>query len=83
MTLRKWNDMLKAESGEASTCAWTKDPDFELGDTYNSACGEKWSFIDGGPAENRVRYCHWCGRPVKAGNVPPVHTTTMPVTAKG
>lgn len=47
------------------TCTWSKDPDFEMGDTYDSACGEKWSFIDGGPTENRVSFCQGCGKPVK------------------
>lgn len=45
-------------------CTWSKDPDYDMGDTYHSACGEAWSFIDGGPAENRMRYCHGCGKPV-------------------
>ena len=45
-------------------CEWTKDPDFEMGDTYDSSCGEKWSFIDGGPQENRVRFCQGCGKSV-------------------
>lgn len=46
---------------KGTTCTWTKDPDFEMGDTYHSACGELWSFIDGGPNENHARYCHGCG----------------------
>lgn len=40
-------------------CTWTLDDD-ESG-TWASSCGELWSFIDGGPAENRVNYCHYCG----------------------
>ena len=46
------------------SCEWAQDPEFEMGDTYVSSCGEKWSFIDGGPQENRVRFCHGCGKPV-------------------
>lgn len=49
-------------------CTWTLDD--ELSETYASRCGELWSFIDGGPIENRVRYCHHCGRPVKLGEKP-------------
>ena len=52
-------------NAEPTGCTWTKDPDFEMGDTYDSSCGEKWSFIDGGPTENRVRFCQGCGKPVK------------------
>lgn len=46
-------------------CEWKQDPDYELGDTYHSSCGELWSFVDGGPKENRVSYCHNCGKSVK------------------
>lgn len=52
-------------NAEPTGCTWTKDPDFEMGDTYDSSCGEKWSFIDGGPTENRVSFCQGCGKPVK------------------
>ena len=50
------------EGGEL--CEWTldEDPDFTA---WNSACGEAWSFNDGGPAENRIRFCQGCGKPVK------------------
>ena len=50
---------------EAEPCAWTLDD--EESDTYASACGELWSFLEGGPVENRVRFCHGCGKPVKLG----------------
>ena len=43
-------------------CKWTLDDDES--NTWASGCGELWSFIDGGPAENRVKYCHGCGKPV-------------------
>jgi len=43
----------------ALECLWSLDDD-ESG-TWRSACGELWSFIDGGPTENRVVYCHHCG----------------------
>ncbi|MFS2103610.1 hypothetical protein [Ralstonia sp. Ralssp135] len=39
-------------------CAWTYDEhDFK----YDSACGEAWCFIDGGPQDNNVRFCQGCG----------------------
>jgi hypothetical protein len=43
-------------------CVWRLEND-ESG-TWGSACDELWSFIDGGPKENGVRYCHHCGRKV-------------------
>lgn len=40
-------------------CTWQLD-DLDMG-IWSSSCGELWSFIDGGPAANRVQYCHHCG----------------------
>ena len=31
---------------------------------WESACGEAWKFIDGGPQDNNVRFCQGCGKPV-------------------
>ena len=41
------------------TCAWGYD---EEDDAWISSCGEMWTFQDGGPEENRMRHCHWCGK---------------------
>ena len=46
---------------ERETCTWTEQDDKDMPSTYESSCGEIWSFIDGGVKENRVTYCHHCG----------------------
>jgi hypothetical protein len=53
-----------------AVCEWKRDSDFEMGDTYHSSCGELWSFVDGGPTDNRVRYCHHCGKKVRLAAAP-------------
>lgn len=50
--------------GVPDSCLWTPDADYET-DIHYSACGEAWSFIEGGPKENKVRFCQGCGKPVK------------------
>lgn len=71
-TLGQIADELRARCAElerdAAPCVWTLD-DEESG-TWSSSCGELWSFIDGGPKENRVTYCHHCGKPVELTSVP-------------
>lgn len=57
------------ESGEPATCKWTCDADM---DAWESACGEAWQFMDDGPAENNVRFCQGCGKPVEI--TPPAPT---------
>jgi Lar family restriction alleviation protein len=44
----------------AVTCTWTLAD--EESAMWQSSCGEAWTFIDGGPVENRVRFCHGCGK---------------------
>ena len=46
---------------ERETCTWTEQDDKDMPGTYESSCGEMWSFTDGGVKENRVTYCHHCG----------------------
>jgi len=46
---------------QRETCTWTEQDNKDMPGTYESSCGEMWSFIDGGVKENRVTYCHHCG----------------------
>lgn len=47
--------------GVSDACEWhLADEDFGV---WDSACGESWSFVDGGPKENGVRFCQGCGKP--------------------
>ena len=48
----------------AAPCTWTKSPDPHMPDTFNATCGVVWTFTDGGPAENDVRFCPGCGADV-------------------
>ena len=43
------------------TCAWTYHA---LYDAWDTCCGEVYCFIDGGPSENRMRFCPFCGKPI-------------------
>ena len=46
---------------QAGACEWKHDDDDGF---WESACGEAWQFNDGGPADNNVRFCQGCGKPV-------------------
>jgi len=45
------------------TCEWKASDDYDA-EYWESACGETWTFRDGGPVENHARYCHGCGKPI-------------------
>jgi tRNA(Met) C34 N-acetyltransferase TmcA len=43
------------------TCEWMRDDDSEWY-VWETQCGETWHFDDGGPNENRMKFCPGCGR---------------------
>lgn len=50
-------------------CEWT-EYDSEYPGTYKTACGDLFSFTEGGIAENGAKYCHYCGKPIKPTEKP-------------
>jgi hypothetical protein len=50
-------------------CAWTKSNDPNMPDTFDSNCGVVWTFTDGGPGENNVRFCPGCGGKLVEGQL--------------
>lgn len=54
-----------AESKRA-TCEWDLTDD-ENG-IWESSCGETWTFIDGGPIENNMKFCHCCAGLLKVAD---------------
>lgn len=51
------------EAEAKAVCEWQIDDSYE-GDTWDGDCGIKWTFMDGGPHENKVNYCFCCGKPI-------------------
>ena len=51
-------------------CHWSQEDDVHMPGTWDGACGAKWSFIDGGPVENEIRYCPNCGGRVTLAAAP-------------
>lgn len=45
----------------SDSCVWAED----IEGNWETACGEMFTFIDGGPEENRVKFCHYCGLPIE------------------
>lgn len=55
----------KHDYGVEAYCEWREEDQWgPMAGTYESACGQAWAFTDGGPAENNVRFCQGCGKPV-------------------
>lgn len=49
------------ESVRVEKCGWSQD---EWSESWSAGCGCEWVFPDGGPAENGMKFCPSCGKPV-------------------
>ena len=46
-----------------ATCEWSEeDPWGSMPDTWQTSCGNLFSFTDGGPTENEMKFCCYCGK---------------------
>lgn len=48
---------------KTSQCKWSHDGDT---DSWDTECGEKWQFNEGGPQDNKCHFCPYCGGTVEA-----------------
>ena len=54
-----WARQVWAKEGQA-VCAWVLDD--EDNNTWATTCGNMYVFMEGGPVENDMRYCPYCGK---------------------
>lgn len=45
-------------------CVWT-----DTGEMWKAPCGVAWSFVDGGPMENQMKFCPVCGMPIAVADL--------------
>ena len=46
-------------------CIWKQEDKFDDDRIYNTACGKTFFFGDGGPKENEMKFCCYCGKVIK------------------
>lgn len=46
-------------------CQWRQTNDPYMPDTWEADCGAMWTFTDGGPKDNHMRFCPQCGHPLQ------------------
>lgn len=54
-----------APSQEPQHCTWTEDGDEYDSEKWDTNYGEAFVFIDGTPLQNHLKFCCYCGKPVK------------------
>jgi len=59
-TAAAWLARTAAGTANSATCTWTDE-----GEAYSGECGIMWTFLDGGPVENKCVYCMGCGRRIR------------------
>lgn len=62
--LGKWLDAsLKERKQQQGHCAWKQHDDANMPDTWEADCGAMWTFTEGGPKANDMKFCPNCGKP--------------------
>jgi hypothetical protein len=49
----------------SQSCLWSRADDDT--DCWETSCDQAFSIIDGTPAENSMKFCTFCGKPVEEG----------------
>jgi hypothetical protein len=64
-TSRKPSDPMRQQQPKPEpreeTCLWTSDED----GIWTASCKQDWLFEEGSPRDNKMRFCHFCGRPLR------------------
>lgn len=55
--LALWLNQQAATAAQAAQCAWQEDED----GVYDTSCGNRFEFIEGGVADNNMTFCPYCG----------------------
>lgn len=55
-----WDQRQAQESRKA--CGWAPEDDLNMPGTWRSDCGVMWTFNEGGPVENDMKFCCGCGK---------------------
>lgn len=51
--------------GKPPVCEWKEYDGEEMPGTFKTSCGNMFSFVEGGIAENQTRYCQYCGKKIE------------------
>lgn len=54
--------LARVDAAKAAPCVWAEEGE---GEYWSTRCGQANWFADGGPAENRYRFCPYCGNPIE------------------
>lgn len=57
--LKQCLDDLRPQGG---VCHWI----YDALDVWRTSCGEQFNLEEGTPADNSIRYCPYCGKPVES-----------------
>lgn len=56
--------MARRKKHPGERCGWSLDTAY--GESWDTDCGNKFQFTEGGPRENGMHFCCYCGRGLRA-----------------
>uniref|UniRef100_A0A6H1Z7X5 Restriction alleviation protein n=1 Tax=viral metagenome TaxID=1070528 RepID=A0A6H1Z7X5_9ZZZZ len=51
-------------------CIWEQEDSCDMSDTWNTQCGNMFTFTEGAPCEIAIDYCCFCGKPIERHDAP-------------
>jgi len=64
LNMRNMEDVKTGQSIEKVECSWMQEDDPEIC-YWKTRCGNSFYFTEGTPADNRMKYCCYCGKLLK------------------
>ena len=55
---------MDTEFGDITDCIWYEDEE----GNWDTGCDQSFVFFDGGPSENGMRFCCYCGKSIFQSN---------------
>lgn len=69
---RAFDLVARIEAGKPSCCEWKLDePDYNA---WKGTCGRMWCLTEGTPNENKIKFCPYCGKPIRQIEPPATDT---------
>ena len=59
----EFGECCQKQAHSVECCTWKQHDDTNMPDTWEADCGAMWTFTEGGPKANDMKFCPNCGKP--------------------
>jgi len=63
-------ELAARETCAQTTCVWVQEDYWDAPGTWHTQCGNTFEFAAGGPCEDGINFCCYCGRSIERHDAP-------------